>query len=50
MRENEVIFFTLFFYVAFYSLFFTPFLTGSKTPASRFERNKEDKWEIIYFQ
>ncbi|THF76661.1 hypothetical protein E6W99_21090 [Metabacillus sediminilitoris] len=23
-----------------------PFLTGSKTPTSRFERNKEDKWEI----
>ena len=26
--------------------FFIPFLTGSKTPTSRFERNKEDKWEI----
>jgi hypothetical protein len=25
---------------------FIPFLTGSKTPTSRFERNKEDKWEI----
>jgi hypothetical protein len=25
---------------------FTPFLTGSKTSTSRFERNKEDKWEI----
>ncbi|THF76635.1 hypothetical protein E6W99_21060 [Metabacillus sediminilitoris] len=25
---------------------FIPFLTGSKTPASRFERNKEGKWEI----
>jgi hypothetical protein len=28
------------------SSFFIPFLTGSKTPTSRFERNKEDKWEI----
>jgi hypothetical protein len=26
--------------------YFIPFLTGSKTPTSRFERNKEDKWEI----
>ena len=25
---------------------FYPTLTGSKTPTSRFERNKEDKWEI----
>jgi hypothetical protein len=25
---------------------FIPFLTGSKTPSSRFERNKEEKWEI----
>jgi hypothetical protein len=25
---------------------FIPFLTGSKTPTSRFERSKEDKWEI----
>jgi hypothetical protein len=25
---------------------FIPFLTGSKTPTSRVERNKEDKWEI----
>ena len=23
-----------------------PTLTGSKTPPSRFERSKEDKWEI----
>jgi hypothetical protein len=23
-----------------------PTLTGSKTPTSRFERSKEDKWEI----
>jgi hypothetical protein len=29
-----------------YHLKFIPFLTGSKTPTSRFERNKEDKWEI----
>jgi hypothetical protein len=26
--------------------YFIPFLTGSKTPTSRFGRNKEDKWEI----
>jgi hypothetical protein len=24
---------------------FIPFLTGSKTPTSRIERNKEDKWK-----
>ncbi|MBU7594780.1 hypothetical protein FVO58_20050 [Metabacillus halosaccharovorans] len=23
-----------------------PFLTASKTPTSRLERNKDDKWEI----
>jgi hypothetical protein len=25
---------------------FIPFLTGSMTPTSRFERNKENTWEI----
>jgi hypothetical protein len=25
---------------------FISFITGSKTPTSRFERKKEDKWEI----